>query len=176
MVRKELELPLAEFNGKVFIAGRYYAAGGFNGGGGDITGPDDCWDNSIPRFDGTSGKILQNTELTIDDLKVLHLRNGIDIDALSSSITRNGATIIRILGAGAPGAVNYWTWANSTTGGNLLMGAGAGVDDDVTLHFIAQGAGDFRYQNFGGTIDVNMSQLLKQGSFCFFALATEEAM
>lgn len=36
-------------------------------GGGDVTGPGSSTDNAIARFDGTTGKVIQNSEATIDD-------------------------------------------------------------------------------------------------------------
>lgn len=36
-------------------------------GSGDVTGPNSSTDNAIARFDGVSGKILQNSAATIDD-------------------------------------------------------------------------------------------------------------
>jgi len=40
---------------------------GTGGGGGDVTGPASSTDNAIARFDGTTGKLIQNSTVTIDD-------------------------------------------------------------------------------------------------------------
>lgn len=37
------------------------------GGGGDVTGPASSTDNAIVRFDGTTGKVVQNSGVTVDD-------------------------------------------------------------------------------------------------------------
>src|SRR5690606_12350773 len=37
------------------------------GGSGDVTGPASSTDNAIARFDGTTGKVVQNSNVTIDD-------------------------------------------------------------------------------------------------------------
>jgi len=50
------------------------AAGG--GGSGDVTGPGSSTDNAIARFDGTTGKILQNSGPTIDDSGNLTIGDG----------------------------------------------------------------------------------------------------
>jgi len=44
---------------------------GGGGGGGDVTGPASATDNAICRFDGTSGKDIQNSLCTIDDAGTL---------------------------------------------------------------------------------------------------------
>ena len=36
-------------------------------GSGDVTGPGSSTDNAIARFDGATGKIIQNSSVTIDD-------------------------------------------------------------------------------------------------------------
>ena len=36
-------------------------------GGGDVNGPGSSTDNAIARFDGTTGKLLQNSGATISD-------------------------------------------------------------------------------------------------------------
>ena len=38
-----------------------------SGGGGDVTGPASSTDNAIARFDSTTGKLIQNSGVTIDD-------------------------------------------------------------------------------------------------------------
>lgn len=42
-------------------------AGGGGGGSGDVTGPASATDNAIARFDATTGKLIQNSAVTIDD-------------------------------------------------------------------------------------------------------------
>lgn len=37
------------------------------GGGGDVTGPGSSTDNAIVRWDGTTGQVVQNSVVTIDD-------------------------------------------------------------------------------------------------------------
>ena len=41
--------------------------GGSAGSSGDVMGPTASTDNAIVRFDGTTGKVVQNSEVTIDD-------------------------------------------------------------------------------------------------------------
>lgn len=55
------------------------------GGGGDVTGPASSTDNAITRFDGTTGKIIQSSAATLDDV------GGISADTLAISTTPTGA-------------------------------------------------------------------------------------
>jgi hypothetical protein len=58
---------------------------GGGGGGGDVTGPASSTDNAITRFDGTTGKIIQNSTATLSDA------GGISADTLAISTTPTGA-------------------------------------------------------------------------------------
>jgi hypothetical protein len=42
-------------------------AGGGGGGPGDVVGPAIATDNAIPRFDATTGKLIQNSGITVED-------------------------------------------------------------------------------------------------------------
>ena len=46
-----------------------YVPGG--GGTGDVTGPNSSTNNEIPRYNGTTGKELQNSSASIDDLGII---------------------------------------------------------------------------------------------------------
>jgi len=61
------------------------ASTGGGGGGGDVTGPASSTDNAITRFDGTTGKIIQNSSATLSDA------GGIAADTLAISTTPTGA-------------------------------------------------------------------------------------
>jgi hypothetical protein len=48
--------------------GTYTTGGGGGGGGtGDVVGPGSSTDNAVARFDGTTGKLLQNSVVIVDD-------------------------------------------------------------------------------------------------------------
>jgi len=49
------------------IGSPYVISASGGGGGGDVTGPSSSSDNAIVRYDGTTGKIIQNSNVTIDD-------------------------------------------------------------------------------------------------------------
>jgi hypothetical protein len=58
---------------------------GGGGGSGDVTGPASSTDNAIARFNGTTGKLLQNSSATLNDV------GGIAADTLAISTTPTGA-------------------------------------------------------------------------------------
>ena len=51
--------------------------GGGSGGGGDVVGAASSTDNAIALFDGTTGKLLKNSALTVDDAGKLSLNGRI---------------------------------------------------------------------------------------------------
>lgn len=59
---------------------------GGGGGGGDVTGPASAVDNAIARYDGTTGKVIQNSSITVSDagdmsgVSSLGVANYIDFD------------------------------------------------------------------------------------------------
>lgn len=57
-------------------------------GSGDVTGPNASTDNAIARFDGVSGKIIQNSSATIDD-------SG-NLTALSNNASGTGANMMPV--------------------------------------------------------------------------------
>lgn len=59
------------------------------GGGGDVTGPASSTDNAVARFDGTTGKIIQNSVVTISDtgeLAGVTTINGINVSPSAATI------------------------------------------------------------------------------------------
>ncbi len=79
-------------------------------GSGDVVGPASSTDNAITRFDSTTGKLIQNSNWTIDN-------NGL----LSASIsTEQGFSLITSLGAGAGNNLMYLETTNSAWDRPLL--------------------------------------------------------
>jgi hypothetical protein len=91
-------------------------------GTGDVVGPSSSTDNAIARFDGTTGKLLQNSGIYITDRD----STGSDyIDIKTPDVAGQG-TILRLFGGnssdgGAPGRI-------SITGGYGIAGNNAGAD------------------------------------------------
>jgi trimeric autotransporter adhesin len=106
------------------------------GSGGDVVGPASSTDNAVARFDSTTGKLLQNSTVTISDTGVLtasadSLIHGITIGRGGSGVSNNTA-----LGYNALNAI--------TTGGtNVAVGyeAGLSLTDASDTTFIGYQAG-----------------------------------
>jgi hypothetical protein len=90
------------------------------GGAGDVNGPASATDNAIVRFDGTGGKTVQNSAVTIADTTG-------DI-AGATSLTAPAATAL--------------TLAGGTSGASLVLGQG--TNGGVTLTPTAAGSGNTR--------------------------------
>ena len=77
----EVDVKVKESGGTVFTV----TIGG-GGGSGDVTGPGSSTDNAIARFDGTTGKIIQNsTDVVITDAGQLALTNSAFLSSEGSS-------------------------------------------------------------------------------------------
>jgi len=59
---------------------------GGGGGTGDVVGPASATDNAITRFDGTTGKLIQNSVVSISDLGAIAGVTGIDLDGATATI------------------------------------------------------------------------------------------
>ena len=81
---------------------------------GDVAGPGSSTDNAIPRFDSTTGKIIQNSGITVDDSNVL---------TTAGLITANGGISTTTVSASA---------AITANGGITLGGAISGADQTVS--------------------------------------------
>jgi uncharacterized protein (AIM24 family) len=82
------------------------AWGAIGGGGGDVVGPVSSTDNAIARFDLTTGKIIQDSGITIDDSNVFSGATQIYVDNLRldgntiSSTDTNGDIVLAPNGSG----------------------------------------------------------------------------
>jgi len=68
------------------ISASYFYGDGSNltGVGGDVTGPGSSTDDAIVRFDGTGGKTLQNSGITIDNSNNMNGVASLDMSAMST--------------------------------------------------------------------------------------------
>jgi hypothetical protein len=114
----------------------------FGGGGGDVTGPGSSTDNAFARFDGATGKIIQNGPWVCDDTGNLTGPGGSNGDP-DITITLNPATvdatgmadlILRGLAStvfnGDGGGLNLFggncTAGPTSAGGDVIIGGGSG--------------------------------------------------
>ena len=86
--------------------------GGGGGGGGDVVGAASSTDNAIARFDGTTGKIVQNSSVTITDAGNI----GVGTPSPSSKleVSNAGVETFQFNPGFAPG-LNYFKSYNKTT-------------------------------------------------------------
>lgn len=143
-------------NSSITINGTPISLGGsVTVGSGDVTGAASSTDNAIARYDGTTGKIIQNSSVTITDNGAIAfngstnygtsgqiLRSNGDAPPTwinQASITAGSATSAQTLQGGNAGTIVYQS-ANSTTAflaagttGQILQSNGASAPSWTTL-------------------------------------------
>ena len=82
--------------------------------GGDVVGPASSTDNAIARFDLTTGKLLQNSTVTIDDNGNVNQANAITFDVTPATLPTT------------PGSL-YWDSANGSQTLSLVMANGDAI-------------------------------------------------
>jgi hypothetical protein len=116
-------------SGLTFSAGTLSASGG---GTGDVVGPASATDNAIVRFDGTTGKLIQNSAATIADTTgdiTAGKYNGLTVStstgtltvANGSSLITSGANSITLTSTGATNVTLPTSGTLSTTGFAIAM-------------------------------------------------------
>lgn len=65
---------------------------GGGGGGGDVVGPASSTDNALARFDGTTGKLIQNGVITQDDTGNLSVAAAVSAGSLSILVSNTSNT------------------------------------------------------------------------------------
>lgn len=100
-----------------------------NAGAGDVVGAASSTDNAVVRFDGTTGKLIQNSTVTLDDTGNFVNTNSVQFDTTPTVPTATGAM--------------YWDEGNKSPSINL--------DADVTLQ-VGQENVALVYNGSGATI------------------------
>ena len=88
--------------------------------GGDVVGPASATDNAIARFDTTTGKLLQNSVVTVGDTGAV---SGVTTLSASTSVT---TPIVQ--------ATNSGGLALKNSGGTTQMSVGAGGGDNMSIN------------------------------------------
>jgi len=98
--------------------------GGSSGSGGDVMGPTSATDNAVARFDGTTGKLIQNSAVIITDAGNV---SGVGTLSASGGATIQGMTVGRGAGAVVSNTVvgNGALATNSTGVFNTAVGINA---------------------------------------------------
>jgi len=97
-------------------------------GGGDVVGPSSATDNNIARYDGTTGKLIQNSGITIeDDNDILSTGNLFTNQGFNSHQTGSATNIQFGAGQPATGVLSVstygWRWTNQIAGAtNVFAG------------------------------------------------------
>lgn len=90
--------------------------------GGDLVGPSSSTDNAIARFDGTTGKLVQNSAVTVADTTGDIVTAG-SVDAATHTASASGTVNAQISSSGASGVVDLdstgqvrWSSTTAATG------------------------------------------------------------
>lgn len=110
--------------------GNVYSSIGDGNSGGDVVGPASSTDNAVARFDGTTGKLLQNSVAILDD-------SG-NLSGIGTFLASGDATVTRVQNGGA---VELEVGNDSNTAGSHaqidLNVAGASGGDPKVLYTIS---------------------------------------
>ena len=142
-----------------------YPSGGGGGGTGDVVGPASSTDNGIARFDSTTGKLLQNSAVTIADTtgnmtfpataKIVFTGNSSYVDAGGGAVN-----IANAAGTGPAAAVSLGNLAIWSSGFGARQFALQPDDAIPSIKSIATGqfgwvaSGD----PYGGTLDTALAR------------------
>jgi hypothetical protein len=100
------EIAINTFDGKMFIKKDNGTASiveiGGGSGSGDVVGPASATDNAIARYDGTTGKLIQNSTVTINDDGTIGGANGIELDISPTNAPTATGSIAWDVGDGTP--------------------------------------------------------------------------
>lgn len=95
-------------------SGTVIAVGGGGSGSGDVTGPASSTDNAITRFNGTSGKVIQDSSVVIDDSGNTSGINAITFDTTPTTTPTTEGTL-------------FWDSADGNQTLSLVMAGGNAV-------------------------------------------------
>jgi hypothetical protein len=124
-------------------------------GTGDVVGPSSATDNAIARFDGTTGKVIQNSVVTINDTTGTMTITGVAsrIQGDFSNATQNsrlsfqtsttdGATTVQALPNGTGNISGFTAYnAGNPTNGSFLQVASNGSASQARINSAALGTG-----------------------------------
>ena len=140
----------ANFSSTANVTCRANASGGGGGGGtGDVVGPASSTDNAIARYDSTTGKLLQNSAVTVDDSGNIVTAGSITsgsgggaagyIELGQGTAPTAGTTSVKLYGGSA--ITSYIMRVPSAAGTGFLLGTNTA--GDVVQTFIGfTGTGD----------------------------------
>jgi len=121
------------------------------GGTGDVVGPASSTDNAIARFDGTTGKLIQNSSATLSDTGVLTVT-----DIVTSEVKASGSGGLDILNSS--GAQVALFGAGGSTGASLFGTTNIGSSSaDYVQITGGTGATTFTATGSSTNVDINIT-------------------
>ena len=106
--------------------------------GGDVVGPASATDNAIARFDTTSGKIIQNSVVTMDDTGVIAGAT-LTSPKINEILDSNGNEVLGLLSTAS--ATDYVGIKNGIGTGVPLHISSEGSSTNIGLHIQPKGSG-----------------------------------
>lgn len=129
---------------KIFYNGTIFEVGG--GGTGDVVGPGSATDNAVTRFDGTTGKLVQDSTVLIADNGVMSIP-GIGSGGFTAyDFIVGGAAYGMIqMGNASIGRTSYKVGAIDLDGAILIRNIGGPVTGKIEIIFVESAGGDTRF-------------------------------
>lgn len=134
---------------------------------GDVTGPSSATNNAVARFDGASGKIVQNSAVTVSDTGAISTTGGATITG-TTAINTTGAATTTIGGSGTGKIAvetSSTTIGTGSSAGNTLLLQAHDVNGASDTTFATLTAGDTP------TMDLSDS-VTKSGGYIYHAGGT----
>lgn len=113
-------------------------------GTGDVEGPALSTDNGIVRFDGDSGKIIQNSDVTIDDLNNAIIPGGLRVDGATIDLGTTAVTRTVNIGTGGDSS------STVTSPQTIVIGS----DNSTSSVLIKSGGGKVEVTTSLGDIEI----------------------
>ena len=107
---------------------------------GDVNGPGSSTDNAIVRWDGTSGTVIKNSTVIVDDAGNV---SGVNNISMSGDILAGDDNEL-INFTHVKSAVNSFAVTNALTGENPIIGT-TGDDAEISLDYITAGEKSYHY-------------------------------
>ena len=122
---------------------------------GDVKGPASATDNAVARYDTTTGKLIQDSLIIIDDGANASgfnnvQTNNVQFKNASKILDTNTLPLIEFSASGA--AVNYLNIGNQTAGNSPKISA-IGTDTNVSLQLQSKGTGDLKVSSNSILVD-----------------------
>ncbi len=103
-------------------------SGGLPTGLGDVIGPASSVDNTLPRYDSTTGKVIQNSGVIIDDSDNITTTGTLSFSAISGGLPTGLGDVV-----GPASSVDNTLPRYDSTTGKLIQNSGVIIDDSDNI-------------------------------------------